>query len=176
MDPKKTIWMGNVNNTMNEYVIRKIFKSFSNKMIKIQINRKNPYRNGSALIEFNSYLTAKNFIREYKNRIINGQLLSLNWARINTNNVNNNDKENTNNNIYYTVYVGNLNLSIDELELTNYFKKKYLSVLSSRIIKDSSNGKSKGFGFVNLSDYNEYMQLLKLDTPIILGGKMLTIK
>ena len=54
--------------------------------------------------------------------------------------------------------------------------QKYPSVLSSRIIKDSSSGKSKGFGFVNLSDYNEYMQLLKLDTPIILGGKMLTIK
>ena len=69
-----------------------------------------------------------------------------------------------------------MDISIDETQLTNFLKKKYISVLSSKIIKDSSNGKSKGFGFVNLSDYNEYMQLLKLDTPIILGGKMLTIK
>ena len=81
-----------------------------------------------------------------------------------------------NNNICYTIYVGNLDISIDELELTNFFKKKYLSILSSRIIKDSSNGKSKGFGFINLSDYNEYMQLLKLETSLILGGKMLNIK
>ena len=69
-----------------------------------------------------------------------------------------------------------MDISIDETQLINFLKKKYISVLSSKIIKDSFNGKSKGFGFVNLSDYNEYMQLLKLDTPIILGGKMLTIK
>ena len=69
-----------------------------------------------------------------------------------------------------------MDISIDETQLTNFLKKKYISVLSSKIIKDSFNGKSKGFGFVNLSDYNEYMKLLKLDTPIILGGKMLTIK
>jgi RNA recognition motif-containing protein len=69
-----------------------------------------------------------------------------------------------------------LDYSIDETQLTNFLKKKYISVLSSRIIKDSSNGKSKGFGFVNLSDYHEYMELLNIDTPIILGGKMLIIK
>ena len=29
MDSKKTEWMGNIDNTMNEYFLRKIFKSFS---------------------------------------------------------------------------------------------------------------------------------------------------
>ena len=29
MDPKKTVWMGNIDTTMNEYILRKIFKSFS---------------------------------------------------------------------------------------------------------------------------------------------------
>ena len=29
MDSKKTVWMGNIDNTMNEYFLRKIFKSFS---------------------------------------------------------------------------------------------------------------------------------------------------
>ena len=32
MDPKKTVWMGNLDNKMNEYFIRKIFKSFSKKI------------------------------------------------------------------------------------------------------------------------------------------------
>ena len=64
----------------------------------------------------------------------------------------------------------------NENELTQFFKKDYFSVLSSRIIKDSFSGKSKGFGFLNLSNYNEYMKLLNLNKPIILKGKILIIK
>ena len=74
------------------------------------------------------------------------------------------------------VYVGNLNCLIDEDELTNFFKKHYLSILSSKIIRDSTNGKSKGFGFVNLSDYHEYTKILKFNKNIIFHGQVLTIK
>ena len=69
-----------------------------------------------------------------------------------------------------------MNCLIDENELTSFFQKKFLSVLSSKIIRDSTNGKSKGFGFVNLSDYSEYMKLLKYYKPIIIRGQILTIK
>lgn len=69
-----------------------------------------------------------------------------------------------------------MDINTDENELTEFFKKEFLSVLSSRIIKDSFNGKSKGFGFVNLTNYDEYIQLLNLNRPIILKGKILTIK
>ena len=65
---------------------------------------------------------------------------------------------------------------INENELTNFFQKEFLSVLSSKIIGDSTSGKSKGFGFVNLSDYNEYMKLLKYNKPIIIRSQILTIK
>ena len=63
-----------------------------------------------------------------------------------------------------------------ENELTDFFKKVFFSVISSRIIKDSFSGKSKGFGFINLSDYNEYMKLLNLNKPLILKGRILIIK
>ena len=66
--------------------------------------------------------------------------------------------------------------SIDENEFTNFFKKEYSSVLSGRIIKDQNTGKSKGFGFLNLSDYNEYIILLNSYKPLIFNGKTLTIK
>ena len=69
-----------------------------------------------------------------------------------------------------------MNCLIDENELTSFFQKEFLSVLSSKIIRDSTNGKSKGFGFVNLSDYSEYMKLLKYYKPIIIRGQILTIK
>lgn len=60
--------------------------------------------------------------------------------------------------------------------MTNFFKKQYPSILSGRIIKDQNTGKSKGFGFVNLLNYNEYLKLLNLDKPLIFHGKTLTIK
>ncbi len=69
-----------------------------------------------------------------------------------------------------------MNCLIDENELTSFFQKEFLSVLSSKIIRDSTSGKSKGFGFVNLSDYSEYMKLLKYYKPIIIRGQILTIK
>ena len=39
----------------------------------------------SAFIEFNSTNTAKYFISEYNNKIINGHLFCLNWAKHNYN-------------------------------------------------------------------------------------------
>ena len=72
--------------------------------------------------------------------------------------------------------MGNLDNLTNENELTEFFKKEFVSVLSSRIIKDSFSGKSKGFGFLNLSNFNEYMKLLNLNKPLIHKGKILTIK
>lgn len=71
--------------------------------MKINFFRKNKYRNGSALVEFSSYQTAKNFITEYNNRIINGHLFSISWAKQNLINAKFCDKQNSNNNSYYTV-------------------------------------------------------------------------
>ena len=66
--------------------------------------------------------------------------------------------------------------TIDEEELIAFFKNEFSSVKSSKIIRDAFSGKSKGFGFVNLQDFKEYMQLLKLNKPLILKGQLLTIK
>ena len=68
-----------------------------------------------------------------------------------------------------------LDNSTEEEELTTFFKNEFSSVKSSKIIRDS-NGKSKGFGFINLQDFNEYMGLLKLDRPLIFKGQILIIK
>ena len=73
--------------------------------------------------------------------------------------------------------MGNLDISITEKELTSYFNKSFPSVISSRIIRDPINRKSRGFGFVNLNNYKEYHDLLKYKKDsFYLKGKLLTIK
>jgi RNA recognition motif-containing protein len=73
--------------------------------------------------------------------------------------------------------VGNLDISITDKELTSYFNKSFPSVISSRIIRDSISGKSRGFGFVNLLNFKEYNNLLRYHKDsFYLKGKLLTVK
>ncbi len=52
------------------------------------------------------------------------------------------------------VYVGNLNWIATEESLTELFSK-FGNVVSAKIVKDNFSGKSKGFGFVEMSSQKE---------------------
>jgi len=49
------------------------------------------------------------------------------------------------------IYVGNISWSMTDEDLTNLFTQ-YGSVTSGKILKDKMNGRSKGFGFVEMED------------------------
>ncbi len=49
------------------------------------------------------------------------------------------------------IYVGNLSWSMTDDDLNNLFSQ-YGSVSSAKILKDKMNGRSKGFGFVEMED------------------------
>ncbi len=49
------------------------------------------------------------------------------------------------------IYVGNLSWTMTDEDLTNLFTQ-YGAVTSGKILKDKMNGRSKGFGFVEMED------------------------
>lgn len=49
------------------------------------------------------------------------------------------------------IYVGNLSWSMTDDDLNNLFSQ-YGTVSSAKILKDKMNGRSKGFGFVEMED------------------------
>ncbi|MBS1495702.1 MAG: RNA-binding protein [Bacteroidetes bacterium] len=49
------------------------------------------------------------------------------------------------------IYVGNLSWSMTDDDLSNLFTQ-YGAVTSAKILKDKMNGRSKGFGFVEMED------------------------
>src|ERR1700733_15918367 len=49
------------------------------------------------------------------------------------------------------IYVGNLSWTMTDDDLSNLFTQ-YGSVTSAKILKDKLNGRSKGFGFVEMED------------------------
>lgn len=89
----------------------------------------------------------------------------LNWASYNTN------KSNNQNPNEFSIYVCELDPSVNEEVLTNFFKEKYQSVINSKIIVDPSTKISKGYGFVKFSDKAESEKAILEMNGITLNGK-----
>jgi len=66
------------------------------------------------------------------------------------------------------LYVGNLEYSVTEEELTKTFNDNGISIRELRIIKDKYTGKSKGFGFVEVNNEDDVQKAID-----ILDGKEL---
>ena len=67
------------------------------------------------------------------------------------------------------LYVGNLSYKTDESSLTNAFSA-FGSVASAKIITDRDSGRSKGFGFVEMStDQEAALAIEKLNGTEVLG-------
>ena len=52
------------------------------------------------------------------------------------------------------IYVGNISWGLEDQDLENVFAE-HGSVTSAKIIKDRATGRSRGFGFVEMSDGGE---------------------
>ena len=52
------------------------------------------------------------------------------------------------------IYVGNISWGLEDQDLENVFAE-YGTVTSAKIIKDRATGRSRGFGFVEMSDGGE---------------------
>ena len=129
-------------------------------------------------MEFENPQIAEKVLKEYNKKNINGHVLKLNWTKLIQKNVNfkYNDTAKDNVNKIYTVYISNLAPDAKEEELYNYLKQKFNSLISCKIIFDSHNCISKGFGFADFSDIKEYNFILKNNKKFIFKDKELTIK
>ena len=91
----------------------------------------------------------------------------LNWASYNTN------KSNNQNPNEFSIYVCELDQSVNEEILTNFFKEKYKSVINSKIIVDPSTKISKGYGFIKFSDKSESEKAILEMNGKSLNGKIM---
>lgn len=72
------------------------------------------------------------------------------------------------------LYVGNLPHSTSDSELTNLFAQ-YGTVTSAQIITDKDTGRSKGFGFVEMSSESEAKAAIDALNGQEFGGRPLTV-
>jgi RNA recognition motif-containing protein len=72
------------------------------------------------------------------------------------------------------LYVGNLSYSVDNAQLEELFSK-YGSVRSAEVIQDRDTGRSKGFGFVEMSDDNAAREAIEGLNGREQDGRSLTV-
>jgi RNA recognition motif-containing protein len=72
------------------------------------------------------------------------------------------------------LYVGNLSYQTTEADLTNMFEP-YGTVESARIITDRDTGRSKGFGFVEMSEDEAAEKAIAALNGQEFGGRALTV-
>ncbi|MBC8346666.1 MAG: RNA-binding protein [Candidatus Marinimicrobia bacterium] len=72
------------------------------------------------------------------------------------------------------IYAGNLSYDISEDDLKGAFEE-YGEVTSAKIISDRYNGRSKGFGFVEMSSDDEAKAAIEGLSGKELGGRSLVV-
>lgn len=71
------------------------------------------------------------------------------------------------------IYVGNLSWSMTDEDLTNLFSQ-YGTVTSGKILRDKMNGRSKGFGFVEMDDDDAARTAISnLNESEVMGRKLI---
>jgi RNA recognition motif-containing protein len=74
-----------------------------------------------------------------------------------------------------SLYIGNLSLNTTEAELRNLFKA-HGAVEKVRLVTDPYSGRSRGFGFVEMTNASEASRAIAALNGTDLGGRRLTIK
>lgn len=71
----------------------------------------------------------------------------------------------------YQVYVGDLDGTVTKQHLMDHFRKKYHSVIDGKIITDQATKLSKGYGFVQFSNFDEYQRAITEMQGTLIKGK-----
>lgn len=165
MSKDNTLWMGDIKPWMNESLIMNSFLYYNVKPsgVKLIKDKKTNINRNYCFINFKSVEDAN-----YALTNLNGKQLpnlkftfKLNWADYHSA-------------FTKSVYVGNLNLKVDDIELYNLFKQKYESVHHASVITDK--GISKGYGFVIFRGEEDYKRSLNEMNGITFHGTKIKVK
>lgn len=71
--------------------------------------------------------------------------------------------------------MGNIDKSISFEEVKKYFIDKYSSIISAKLITNPQTKKSKGYAFIEFTNYKEFNDALNTKEPLIFGNQKLVL-
>jgi RNA recognition motif-containing protein len=122
---------------------------------------------GYGFLEFENRAQAEEALKNLNGKPLpdSNKTFKLNWASYNTN------KNNAQNPNEFSIYVCELDPSVNNEILRDFFKEKYKSVIDAKIIIDPSTKISKGYGFVKFSDKSESEKAITEMNGVSIKGK-----
>eukprot|EP01080_Neovahlkampfia_damariscottae_P011889 gene11889-5216_t len=157
----KSIWIGDIENYMDEKYIRGLFDDDPTiSSIKLIRDRNTWQLAGYGFIEFKTHKDAERIMKIYNLRPMGNtrKIFKLNWAS---------QSAMRDPNIT-SVFICDFGTDITESMIMNTFKPVYPSVKSVKIHIDSDTGISKGYGFIRFGNSDEATHALA-----IMPGKMI---
>eukprot|EP00916_Digyalum_oweni_P020450 GHVL01034050.1.p1 GENE.GHVL01034050.1~~GHVL01034050.1.p1 ORF type:complete len:361 (-),score=69.15 GHVL01034050.1:77-1159(-) len=151
MSEVKTLWIGDVDAWMDETWIVTVFSEVAMPVnAKLIRDRASGLPAGYGFVEFASPEDAQKVLDELNGKTIPGMTkrLRLNWASFGI------GQGRTGTGQEYSLFVGDLDPTVNDYSLSQVFSKRYKSVSGSKVIFDA-NGVSKGYGFVRFVDRKE---------------------
>mmetsp|Transcript_23657 Transcript_23657/g.55153 ORF Transcript_23657/g.55153 Transcript_23657/m.55153 type:complete len:457 (-) Transcript_23657:127-1497(-) len=155
LEENRTLWVGDIELWMTERFLSEAFSQVRPvagvKILRDRRNRNNP---GYAFIDFQTHQDAEVVFdvgRVAGTVHVSGHSFRVNWAMYHTGCSTAVNAGTTPVSIDASVWVGNLDLEVTDVELFHMFSSRYDTVIGARIIFDQS-GTSKGYGFVRFSD------------------------
>ena len=165
MSTNKSLWMGDIVPGMTESFILNSFYKYDVRPtgVKFINDKKTNQIKNYCFVNFSNIQNANDALIKLNNKPIIGTqyIFKLKWA---------NYHKGSNK----SVYVGNISPEINDIDLFNFFKKKYESVHHANVILD--NGISKGYGFVLFTNESEYLKCLNEMNGVIFCGNQIKVK
>lgn len=173
----RSLWIGEIENWMDEnYISNNFFHyGYQVKSVKIIRDKNTKTAVGYGFIEFSSPDIAKEVLQK-----LNGQLIpnsektfKLNVATYSAGKVASMGNFPKNE---FSIYVGDLDNSVTEEKLKEFFEEKYKSVVSAKIVTDNITKMSKGYGFVKFSNPAESNKAITEMNGKYLCGRPIKVK
>ena len=175
----KTLWMGNIESWMTNAFLSSILNEVN--IFPQRIILKNPAnKRGCAFLEFNKKEEAEKRLKNFNGKIVHNVELKFNWVRtleeryfsqkIKKFTVSQNFLP-----LFFLIklFIGNIDKSISFDEIKKYFYDRYSSIISAKLIVNQETGRSKGFAFIEFTNYKEFQNALNPKNDIIFGKQKL---
>lgn len=172
--------MGDLESFMDESFLSGMFTQIglrpSIKSIKIIKDKATNSSSGYGFIEFNSHETAQSVLDSYNGTPIPGTKKNfvMKWGAFgaggkpqSTSGWKNPPK--------VSVFVGDLDQSVTDKQLLQFFAEKYPSAYFARIIYDPVTKYSKSYGFVEFGNAAEAQKAITETTGMLLAGRMIRV-
>ena len=163
--------MGAIQPYWDETYLAGLFNNFKT-VVSVKIMRSTPSSSpvGYAFVEFESVDAARAVLDHFHGSTIPGTSVKfrLNWR---TKSVNSDDRARSGRTEVPSLYVGDLSAEVTSEQLFQAFAERFASCTSAKVIRDQNTDRSKGYGFVDFKDYNEFLQALQTMRGVKIGSK-----